>query len=127
MKTAVGLWIDHSKAVIVCVTGEEEEVKLISANLEKPRPSPTDDVRQRGWTEHLNNYYDGVISSLGNAKILLIMGPGEAKGELKKRLERNHLNGREIDIETTDKLTDRQIVAKVRDHFLKRISPVIVR
>ena len=44
-------------------------------------------------------------------------GPGEAKGELKKRLERNHANGREIEVETTDKLTERQVVAKAREHF----------
>ncbi len=35
MKTRVGLWIDHKKAVIVL--GKEEEIKLISAGLEKPR------------------------------------------------------------------------------------------
>jgi hypothetical protein len=47
------------------------------------------------------------------------MGTGEAKGELKQRIERNHLNGREIDVETVDKMSDRQIVAKVREHFLR--------
>ena len=38
-------------------------------------------------------------------------------GELKKRLERNNLGGRIIGIETIDKMTDRQIAAKVRQHF----------
>jgi hypothetical protein len=71
--------------------------------------------------EHLNNYYDEVILSLRNAEALLIMGPGEAKGELKKRIELNTLNGREIDIETVDKMTDRQIVAKVQEYFQNRI------
>ncbi|MEK7832911.1 MAG: hypothetical protein AAB401_17610 [Acidobacteriota bacterium] len=132
MKTTVGLWIDHRKAVIVFVKGEEEEIKLINSDIEKPRGQSgasvrADDLEQNELTEHLNNYYDKVISSLGNAKTVLIMGPGEAKGELKKRLERNNLNGREVDVETVDKLTDRQIVAKVREHFLKRISAVVTR
>lgn len=127
MRTTVGLWIDHKKAVIVFVTGKEEEIKLISSDLEKPRRQsgvsvPADDVRLRELTGHLNNYYDEVISSLRNAKAILIMGPGEAKGELKKRIERNHLNGREIEVETIDKLTDRQIAAKVREYFLKHSS-----
>ena len=30
MQTTAGLWIDHKKAVIVFVTGKEEEIKLIS-------------------------------------------------------------------------------------------------
>ena len=29
MKTTVGLWIDHRKAVIVAVTDKGEEIKLI--------------------------------------------------------------------------------------------------
>ena len=68
-------------------------------------------------TEHLNRYYDEVILSLRNAEVILILGLGEAKGELKKRLEKNQVKGREIELETVDKLTDRQIVAKVRERF----------
>ena len=129
MKTTVGLWIDHRKAVIVFVTGKEEEIKLISSDIEKQRGQsdrsvPADDSRQRELTGHLNSYYDEVILSLREAKVILIMGPGEAKGELKKRIERNNLNGRIIDVETVDKMTDRQIVAKVQGHFPKHSSAV---
>lgn len=67
---------------------------------------------------HLNEYYDRVIGSIRNAlKTILIFGPGEAKGELKKRLERAKIEGCISDLETTDKMTNNQIVAKVRDHF----------
>lgn len=48
---------------------------------------------------------------------ILMFGSGEAKGELKKRLERNDLDGLIVGIETADKMTDRQIAAKVRQHF----------
>ena len=125
MKTTVGLWIDHKKAAIVFVTGKVEEIKLISSNIEKQRGQsdmsvPADDSRQRELKERLNRYYDEVIASLLNAKEILLMGPGEAKGELKKRIERHSLNGRTIDVETVDKMTDGQIVAKVREHFLQR-------
>ena len=40
------------------------------------------------------------------------MGPGEAKGELKARLERRGLGARIVGVETVDKMTDRQIAAK---------------
>lgn len=122
MKSAVGLWIDHKKAVIVLLTGETEEIKQISAELNKPNNHSgstmrADDLEQRELTQHLNKYYDEVITALQKAEAVLLMGPGEAKGELKKRLEKNHVNGREIELETVDKLTDRQIVAKVRERF----------
>jgi nucleotide-binding universal stress UspA family protein len=63
---------------------------------------------------YLNIYYDAVIACIRDAEAILIFGPGEAKGELKKRLERHKLDGRIVAIETVDKMTDRQIAAKVR-------------
>lgn len=35
--------------------------------------------------------YIGVIAGLRDAESILIFGPGEAKGELKKRLEKSNL------------------------------------
>ena len=35
MKTKVGLWIDHRKAVIVFLAGKEEEMKLVRSSVEK--------------------------------------------------------------------------------------------
>jgi hypothetical protein len=134
MKTKVGLWIDHRKAVIVVVTDKGEETKLIISRVEKQlrrsggsplkgphkaQQVPADDSREREFTGHLNIYYDAVIACIRDAEAILIFGPGEAKGELKKRLESRKLSGRIIGIETVDKMTDRQIAAKVRQRFLK--------
>jgi hypothetical protein len=111
------------------VTGRDEEIKVINSNVEKQRGQsgvsvPADDVLQRKLTGHLNSYYDEVISSLWNAGAILILGPGEAKTELKRRIETNNLKGRIVDVETVDKMTDRQIVAKAREHSLKQRSEV---
>jgi hypothetical protein len=78
---------------------------------------PADDSRQRVFTAHLNIYYEAVIASIRDAESILIFGPGEAKGELKKRLEKSKLGGRIVGVETADKMTDRQIAAKVRQYF----------
>jgi len=122
MKKLVGLWIDHKKAVIVFVAGKDAEIRLISSNLEKHHrqsgvATPADDVRQREFTGHLNSFYDEVVSCIRDAESILILGPGEAKGELSKRLERENLSGRVVGIETSDKITDPQLIALVRDHF----------
>ena len=47
----------------------------------------------------------------------MIFGPGEAKTELKTHLERHKLTGRIAGIEAVDKMTDRQIAAKIRQRF----------
>jgi len=132
MKRAAGLWVDHRKAVIVVVTDKGEETKLIISKVEKQlrrsgdsplkgpyeaQQVPLDDSRQREFTGHLNIYYDAVIACLRDTEAILIFGPGEAKGELKKRLVKNKLGGRIVGVETIDKMTDRQIAAKVRQRF----------
>ena len=132
MRTRVGLWIDHRKAIIVAVTGKGEETKLIISKVEKqpgrfagvrsttPYESQqvrADDSRERKFTGHLNIYYDAVIACIRDAKSILIFGPGEAKGELQKRIKKNNLGGRIVGIETIDKMSDRQIAAKVRQYF----------
>ena len=69
---------------------------------------------------HLKTYYDEVISYIRDAESILIFGPGEAKAELKKHMEKSkELSGRIVGIETVDKMTDRQIAAKIRKYFLK--------
>jgi len=99
MKKTIGLWIDHEKALIVFVAGKDTETKLISSDIERPHRqsgvrTPADDVRQQEMTEHLNRFYEEVISCIRETESILILGPGEAKGELKKRLEKENLGNR---------------------------------
>jgi len=77
-----------------------------------------DDSQEREYTGHLANYYDEVISCLRPAEAIMVFGPGEAKGELRKRIESNKLDLRVTGIETSDKMTERQISQKVRRHYL---------
>ena len=105
-----------------------EEIKQIPSNLKKHvrRPSEharstddgPEDQRDRAFMGHLSRYYDKVITLIGDAESVLILGPGEANEELKKRLESKPPHGRLIVLETIDKMTDRQIAAKIRRHFL---------
>jgi len=135
MKTTVGLWIDHRKAIIVAVTDKGEDTKLIISKVEKqpgrfagvrsttPYESQqvrADDSRERKFTGHLNIYYDAVIACIRNAESILIFGPGEAKGELQKRIKKTDLGARIVGIETVDKMTDRQIESKVRQYFREK-------
>jgi stalled ribosome rescue protein Dom34 len=127
MKRDVGLWIDHRKTVIVSVTDKGAETRLIISDMEKhvrysgaAQEDSAEDQRDARFTGHLNKYYDDVISCIRDAESILILGPGEAKVELEKRLEREALSGRVVGIETVDKMTDRQIAARVRRQFRKR-------
>jgi hypothetical protein len=132
MNIQMGVWIDHRKAIVVAVTDKGEETAVVISNVERQLRRagdsplkgsyetlqvPADDSRQRAFTGHLNIYYDAVIACVREAESILIFGPGEAKGELKTRLERNKLGERIAAIKTADKMTNRQISAKVRAYF----------
>ncbi len=134
MKTKVGLWIDHKQAIIVAIMGKGEAVSLIVSRSEnqpwrsgaalepgrgKPRLAIADDIRQRVLTSQLNLYYDAVIAAIGAAEAILIFGPGEAKGELKRRLERKKMGTLIAAVEAADKLTRPQVAAKVRAYFAR--------
>jgi len=127
-----GVWIDHRKAVIVILTDEGQKTRLVISKSERqlrrsgdsplkgsfePQLVPQDDRRQRTLTGQLSIHYDAVVACIRDAESILIFGPGEAKGELKARLERDNLGGRIVGVETVDKMTDRQITAKVRQRF----------
>lgn len=125
MKKEIGLWIDHHNAVIVILTMKGEVIRRIESDIEKyvrlsssqSRDSSPEDIRDRQLTNHLDEYYSRVISSIRDAESILIFGPGEAKAELEKQLERAGLSEHIVDIQTDDKMTDRQISAKVHRYF----------
>lgn len=125
MKSEAGLWIDHRKAVIVTVTKDGLETKQIQSNMEKhvrfssgsSEDGSAEDMRDRQFANRLSSFYDEVIAAIRDVESILIIGPGEAKGELVKRLERDEIGGRIVGLETVDKMTDRQIAERVRQQF----------
>jgi hypothetical protein len=126
IRSEVGVWIDHRKAVIAIIAGKKEEIRQVTSNMEKhvrysggAREDSAEDQRDRRFTGHLNKYYDKVIACIRDADSILILGPGEAKIELEERLGKEALRGRIVGIETADKMTNRQVAARVRQRFVK--------
>ena len=133
MKKEIGLWIDHREATVVILLDGEEEIKHIISNsgkhirysgsLHSKTPQglkevTSEDQRDRKFGNNLNKFYDEIISNIRDADSILIIGPGEAKGELEKRIAHEGLKAHILAVEAVDKMTDRQISAKVREHFV---------
>jgi stalled ribosome rescue protein Dom34 len=129
MTINAGVWIDHHKAVILLITNGVEDMRQITADDhktahpaggERANHSYTrndfvaEDKLERKAESHLNKYYDEVIACLQNANSIWILGPGEAKGELKKRIQSKKLKGHIARVETVDKMTDQEIAEHVR-------------
>jgi len=138
LNNKVGVWIDHRRAVIVAVTPTEQHSVRIVSNVEKhlertgdsplkgrfeAAQVPADDRRQRALTGALNIFYDAVLAAVRDATSLIILGPGEAKGQLKSRLLKKKLGARIAAVEAMDNASDRQIAAKVREYFAGARAP----
>ena len=146
MKTYAGIWLDHKKAVVVTIKrpvpshedGEAEKITLSTLNSDVERkvrlsggarsgktPWGPQDVAVNGRSEarqkqQLKEFYLQVAKAVENADNILIMGPGEAKHEFKKAVEKlKSTAGKIADLQTCDKMTDRQIAASVRSFFHK--------
>ncbi len=124
MSHDVGVWIDHKKAVIVSIAAEHVSTRTLEADV---RPHPHYSGSQEGGGEkkyeerhnlRLGQYYDQVISQMGHPDAILLFGPGEAKLQLKDRLACSQASSeRIVAVESTDKLTEPQIIAKVKEHY----------
>lgn len=130
-----GLWVDHEKAIIVSLMSGSHKVIHVESDVEGHfrlkggsrsntpwgiQSATSESKRELRYNKHLNIYFQNIIDLLKDAKQIFIFSPGEAKYELKKKIEENKMFlGKISDIETTDKLTEPQIVAKVKKYFKK--------
>jgi hypothetical protein len=129
MKKNIGMWIDNREAIIVKLTDKGEQITRIKSVAEKQIRfeggsrkdglQTTEAIRGKKLDAQLGKYFDDIIAHIRDAELIQIFGPGETKGELVKQLKNSDLKECIVEIETADSMTENQIVAKVREYFLK--------
>lgn len=136
-----GIWIDRRKAHIVYLNNHmpsekkyEQNAETIDSQVEpRVRLSGGSRTRRTPWGPQdvavdgksaarrkiqLQAFFQSVIEKISRADRIYIMGPGETKNQLKNAIDKNQsLSGKIIMVETVDKLTLRQIAAKVRSFY----------
>ena len=133
MKKYAGVWIDHEKAFVVVIDDEKAALHCVESHVEghvrlsggsrSRTPYGPQDVASEKTIEarrkrHLQQYYQEVIHAVADAYKIMIFGPGEAKTELAKEFRNSkELSSRIVSIERADKMTQRQIIAKVKESF----------
>ena len=141
MKKYVGIRIDRKKAYVVYfqsnppfTDGNQEMVERIESDIERqtrlsggsrsrktpygPQEISVDGKQETRLKRQLHGYYNQIIQRISDADRILIFGPGEAKHELKKTIKKTtQLAARISKVESADKMTIRQIIAKSREFF----------
>lgn len=133
MEKNVGIWLDNEKAYIITLIDGNEKVEKIESNVETR-------VRIEGETKsysrlggmlinpqkkktkrknhQLKDYFRSIIRKTKDASSIYIFGPADAKTNLKKIVEQEkNLNKKLKRVESSDRLTEKQMVAKVRQVF----------
>lgn len=134
MKRQTGIWIDSSKAIIVSLNGKEESITEIDSTIEnKSYPnregnkgtfsgshhSASETQLNNRKKEQTNYFMDSIIDYIKRSDELYVFGPASAKTELKKRIQTEKIIAPDKlkGVDTSDKLTINQIVAKVQDFY----------
>ena len=132
MKKNIGVWIDHREAIVVELSEAGEKTSRIESAIEsQPRrasdnPSgsiesqhvPSDSKLERKKQADLGHFFDDVVSHLSGAEALFVFGPGEAKRELEDHIAGTRsLSAVPRSKETSDRMSESQIIAKVVEHF----------
>lgn len=133
MKNNMGVWIDGSKAVVVNLANDS--IVKVQADIDNNvhHGHEGDKGTFIGGGRHVNNektfderrkhqtdqYIKNVISEIKTADRIYVFGPSEMKHHLKKEIESDRVLGNKLSaVETSDKMTENQIIAAVKNHFI---------
>lgn len=117
----VAIWVDHHEAFLAKFRNDqltrEEEIDSSAGS----------HTHGGGWSqqridahrhEQLKHFYDEIIDHLGDVDEIMIVGPGQAKHELKIRIDHHKvLRGKLLALETSDKITEEQFIARAEEYF----------
>ncbi len=119
----LGIWMDHSTAYLMGFSGNSTERTTIESKFthqEKELSMAKGENRMHNKEQHFQaDYYKELGDAIGHYEEVVIFGPTDAKVELFNVLRANHqFDNIKIDVKKSDKMTENQQVAYVRDYFV---------
>jgi hypothetical protein len=139
--TMVGVWLDGREATLVWLrgsifgeqaSGDQTVISHLLAKSQREHQPPTRWGRGRGrsdrvsesrararWRRELTELVEQVAVALEQADIIYVLGPGRAKWELSEQLSDRGLDGCIVGIDAVGRLSERQLIARVRKVFEK--------
>ncbi|HEX6848217.1 MAG TPA: hypothetical protein VF144_14645 [Chitinophagaceae bacterium] len=129
-----GIWVDQQDAFLFRLEGEkapiiqhirsevESRVRIKGEEKVSARFGNTfiddQEKKQRRQRHERKRYFDEIIDSVRNDDYLFIFGPGKGKEELNNAFEKEHnIKVKVIFLETTDRLTENQMLEKTLKYF----------
>ena len=135
MKRQTGIWIDTSKAIIVTLEGgKDEKISEIDSDVENNvyhdkegnkgtfsggHHGNSESKFENRKKEQLDFFIKEVLSYIKGADELFVFGPAETKIRLEQKIQDEKLFANKLKaVETADKMTLNEIVAKVKKFYV---------
>ena len=121
----LGIWMDHSNAHLMEFTTDPITTNIISSKFthqEKEHSlSKSENLMHNKEQGQQSAYYKRLGDAIKNYEDVIIFGPTDAKSELLNILRADHnFENIKLEIEQTDKMTQNQQHAFVKDYFSRR-------
>lgn len=133
MKKQNGIWIDSSRAIIVTLTEDKHHVREIESEVENHVYHEKEGDRgitmgnrhgsgEKKFTERkkhqMERFLGEVIAEIKDADEVYIFGPAETKTALKTKVMSEKSSADKLKaVESADKMTLNQVVAKVKKFY----------
>jgi hypothetical protein len=119
----LGIWMDHSTAHLMEFTTDPIETKTIDSKFthrEKEHSLGKGEGLMHNKEQHQqSDYYKRLGEVIKNYEAVMLFGPTDAKNELFNILKADHhFEKIKIEVKQTDKMTENQQHAFVREHFI---------
>lgn len=120
-KRVAGLYLDHAKAVVIRPAPDYVEGDYIiqdKLEAENSHRNSDKDSGNHAKQSDLLKYYKSVASLLHVYDELYIFGPGNAQEQFQNHIREDaQFNKTEFSIDSSEQMTEPQMIVKVREHF----------
>ncbi|CAB4362497.1 MAG: translational machinery protein [Actinobacteria bacterium] len=117
------VWIDHLHARVIDFSFDDKHVVAVEREGGQRQVHRRSGLPGSGKPGPDHHFFDEVATALGDAREILIVGPGTAKLEFHKDLDARHaaVGKRVLGVESADHPNDADLLAFARKYF-KRVD-----
>ena len=111
----VAIWIDHQSAILIVFGSDRPGERTVIASGAEPHMRGSGPYRpfEAHRRETLRHFYKAVTRRLDPDDMVVILGPGPCKHELRRHIERHEgFAGQIVAVIGTPRLTDAELIAR---------------
>jgi hypothetical protein len=125
LEKRVGIWMDHSTAQVKEFSISSMQAKTVTSKFThqvKDSLGKSENLMHNKEQYEQSEYYKTLAEKIRHYEEVLLFGPTNAKTELLNILRKDHRFEKiKIEVKPSDKMTENQQQAFVRDHFKNKL------